>query len=135
MNQDEIKLFKSELKVLTILERQYDIAMRDVEYIEYQMMGVRGIDPSREPNRGEFVEMKNILIPLKDIKEKKAQEYKRRIDRCYYILGLCGDDLKQTLIDIYVTGIPTVEVAEKHFISESTLKRHIIDQLLNLQVI
>ena len=135
MNLDEIRLFKSELKVLTILERQYAIALQDIEYIEYQMQGVRAVDPSKEPQHTEFIEIKNILIPLKDIKTKQAQEYKKRIDQCYYILGLCGEDLKGILIDIYVTGIPTAEVAEKHYKSESTLKRHIIEQLLNLKTI
>ena len=133
MNLDEIRLFKSELKVLTILERQYQIALQDIEYIDYQMQGVRAIDPSKEPQHSDFVEMKNILIPIKDIKIKQAEEYKKRIDHCYMILDSCGDEMKQILIDIYVTGITTAEVAEKHYKSESTLKRHIIESLLNLK--
>lgn len=133
MNLDEIRLFKSELKVLTILERQYDICKQDLEYIEYQMQGVRGIDPSKEPQHSEFVEMKNILIPIKDIKIKQAEEYKKRIDQCYFILDLCGEELKEILIDIYVKGITTAEVAESHYKSESTMKRYIIESLLNLK--
>lgn len=133
MNLDEIKIFKAELKLLTVLERQYTIALQDIEYINYQMRGVRGIDPSKEPHHGEFVEMKNVLIPIKEIKERKADEYKKRIDACYYLLGLCSEEMQGILMDIYVTGIPTAEVAEKHYMSESTLKRRIIEQLLNLK--
>lgn len=132
MNLDEIKLFKAELKILTVLERQYQIALQDVEYIEYQMQGVRAIDPSKEPSHSEFVEMKNILIPIKDLKVKKAQEYKERIDRCRGMLDKCPDDLREYLIDIYVEGKPTYEVAEKHYISESSLRRFIMSELLNV---
>lgn len=132
MNLDEIRLFKSELKVLTILERQYDICKQDLEYIEYQMQGVRGIDPSKEPQHSEFVEMKNILIPIKDIKVRRAEEYKARIDRCYGILDQCPEQLRSYLVDIYVKGRPTYEVAEEHYLSESSLRRFIIAELLNV---
>lgn len=132
MNLDEIKLFKSELKILPVLERQYQIAVQDIAYIEYQMQGVRGLDPSKEPSHSEFVEMKNILIPIKDIKVKRAEEYKARIDRCYRTLNQCDDTLRNYLIDIYVTGRPTYEVAEEHFMSESSLRRFIMSELLNV---
>lgn len=132
MNLDEIKLFKSELKILPVLERQYQIAVQDIAYIEYQMQGVRGLDPSKEPSHSEFVEMKNILIPIKDIKVKRAEEYKARIDRCYRTLDLCDETLRSYLVQIYVEGKPTYEVAEKHYISESSLRRFIISELLNV---
>lgn len=132
MNLDEIKLFKSELKILPVLERQYQIAIQDIAYIEYQMQGVRAIDPSKEPMHSDFVEMKNILIPIKDIKVRRAEEYKARIDQCYSILDQCPEQLKSYLVDIYVKGRPTYEVAEEHYLSESSLRRFIIAELLNV---
>lgn len=132
MNLDEIKLFKSELKILPVLERQYEITIQDIAYIDYQMQGVKAIDPSKEPSHSEFVEMKNILIPIKDLKVQKAEEYKARIDQCYSILNQCDDSLRDYLVSIYVKGIPTYRVAEDHFMSESSLRRFIISELMNV---
>ena len=52
MNKDDVNLFKSELKVLRILERKVNILKTNRERLVYLLQGVRGLDPSKEPSGG-----------------------------------------------------------------------------------
>lgn len=135
MTITEIRIFKSDLKVLPVLEQAYKDALQEIEEIDYQMQGVHGIDPSKEHIQGKHSDIRNTLIPIKDQISNRAEKYKNRIDATYSILNRCPDKLRSYLVDIYVKKrATTMNVAVSNYLSESTLRRRIISELSDIDV-
>lgn len=128
MNKDDVNLFKSELKVLRILERKVNILKTNRERLVYLLQGVRGLDPSREPSGGgkdktlELIEAKSKL-------DTEIEELESRIKQIYATLDKADKRQAEILVKIYADDYTIAEVAEDVGYSESQMKR-IIDRII-----
>ena len=135
MKDEVMRIFISDLKILPIIEKAYKKTLQEIEEIEYRLQGVYGINPAKVIiHNNTHNDIRLDLILEKNKKEDYAKSLKDRIDRTYYILNVCPDAFRSILIDIYVKKVNTAQVAESHYMSESTLRRRIIAELQGVEI-
>ena len=123
MTLDELYIFKSDLKMLTHLERQYNAVKAELDEMEYILQGVHGIDQSRIRNNKSHKDKRIELIEKKDHKQKYAHELKQRIDHTYSVLNSFTPEIKNILMDVYIKGVTIDNMSLKLNYSYSSVKR------------
>ncbi|GEM_PF-5620519 len=123
MTSDELYIFKSDLKLLKHLERQYNAVKTELDEIEYILQGVHGVDQSRVRNVRSHKDKRIQLIEKKDHKQKYADELKQRIDHTKRVLSSFDPEMKSILTDVYVKGITIDSIGMDIGYSEASVKR------------
>ena len=119
---DIVQLFKLELKALKLLEAKQNRLQEEYNRLNYILVNVRGVDPSKEPN-APGADIRLLLIEKKDELEAEIDLIGAQIERTYIKLERFSTLYRKILIEVYYEGNTIESVAQKLGYSESTLKR------------
>lgn len=127
MNYDEMVIFKSELKLLRNYERQRQKKLMERDRLIYQLQGVKGIDPAKEPS-GAGADNRLDLIEKKDAIDAEIHRLNERIGAIREVLNEIPG-YAPILIRIYADHDTIADVAEEMCYSERQFKR-ILDKII-----
>ncbi len=125
MKSQDAAAFKNELKNYKYYQKNLEGTMKLIEYNEYLLSNVRGVDPTREPGQGvktwvETDEFKRIADELDRLNKRKEL----RIAQIKYIESVLTDlseETRNACIDIYINKIPYQKAIHKYGYSKSGL--------------
>lgn len=131
----EVRAFKNDLANYHVKITQIKKIETRIEDLYYQLGGVRGIDPSKEPIHSP--PNKDLEYALRDkitVCEAKLSLVKAEIDDIRQTLDKMERPLRKAVFEVYANGNQIRAVASKMFLSESGLRKRMnkeIEKALN----
>ena len=121
----DVNAFKRELENYYYYQINLKGTLELIEFNEYLLTNVRGIDPSKEPNDNHTIWVES--DSFKRISDELDKLYKRRdlrimqIEYIESILDKLSDETKKACIDIYVKGETYAKISAERFLSKKGL--------------
>ena len=125
MKRQDAAEFKNELKNYKYYQTNLKGTLKLIEYNEYLLSNVRGVDPAREPVTGsktwvETDEYKRICDELERLNKHK-QMREAQIEHIESVLAELSEQTREACIDIYVNRISYEKAIRKYGYSKSGL--------------
>ena len=125
MKKEDVAAFKRELENYSYYKSNLKLTLDMIEYKEYLLSNVKGIDPSKEPG------LSNITWVESDAFDKIANDLERlnrhrelRIKQIEYIesiLDRLAEETRNACIEIYVNGETYARVSNQYYLSKRGL--------------
>lgn len=129
----DVDAFKKELENYSYYKINLEGTNRMIEYNEYLLSNVRGIDPSKEPVGSSSIWVESEAFER--IAAELDKLYNRRklrmmqIDYIESVLDKLSEETRQACIDIYVKGQTYVQISDNIHLSKTGLFRRIQSEL------
>lgn len=135
MDKQDVIAFKKELENYSYYKTNLEGTKKLIEYNEYLLSNLHGIDPSREPSGSsgsipwvETESFRRIADELDRLNKRKVLR-EAQIEHIENVLNAMDSKIKDICIEIYLDGKSYREVASNRGISSTSLFRTIEEEL------
>lgn len=122
---EEVRAFKSDLASYNLKKKEINRIQEAIEECYYQLGGVRGIDPGKEPIRSS-VPNKDLEYAIRDKIDNLSAKKERVCNQIAYleqILDRMEITLKKAVIEVYANHKKIKSVATTMYLSETGLRK------------
>lgn len=121
---EQVRAFKTDLASYNHKKAEIEKVQESIEECYYQLGGVRGIDPSKEPTRS--VPNKDLEYSIRDKIETLTAKKERLCAQITYLeqtLDKIETTLKTAVIEVYANQEKIRNVATRMYLSETGLRK------------
>lgn len=128
MNDKQITHFKNMLRSMRFYEENIEALQDEIEIIQYQMNGVKGVNLEGVRGTGERT-FNYALLEKKDYLKREKEAYEILLKKIQNVFKQLNEETKDALIDIYVENLTYDVVAEKYNYSKHGIFNKIHSEL------